>query len=206
MGFVDFGLQQVKKSIQDPGVFLCSFCPSCSIVPPGGFPFSFCAVLGLALQDLINAPLQTFNSARADSSKDREYVVNATIDAWKDSPWVGWGIMERTVTWGNGAFELPLGTFSSYAQVLYIHGLFGFIFFAIALISTVCSFWEPSVRGSRNCQKAFACLVALYLLCQATNLTWMAIYIWFFFLWLGSILSDVQQQRLKVMTWEQLSL
>ncbi len=170
------------------------------------FASLFCAVLGLALQDLINAPLQTFNSARADSSKDREYVVNATIDAWKDSPWVGWGIMERTVTWGNGAFELPLGTFSSYAQVLYIHGLFGFIFFAIALISTVCSFWEPSVRGSRNCQKAFACLVALYLLCQATNLTWMAIYIWFFFLWLGSILSDVQQQRLKVMTWEQLSL
>lgn len=170
------------------------------------FASLFCAVLGLALQDLINAPLATFNSARADSSKDREYVVNATIDAWKDSPWVGWGIMERTVTWGNGAFELPLGTFSSYAQVLYVHGLFGFIFFAIALISTVCSFWEPSVRGNRNCQKAFACLVALYLLCQATNLTWMAIYIWFFFLWLGSILSDVQQQRLKVMTWEQLSL
>ncbi|MBW4641434.1 MAG: O-antigen ligase family protein [Goleter apudmare HA4340-LM2] len=170
------------------------------------FTSLFCAVLGLALQDVVRAPLATFNSARADSSKDREYVINATIDAWKDSPWVGWGIMDKTVTWGNGEFVLPLGTFSSYAQVLYVHGLFGFIFFAIALVSTVCSFWEPSVRGNRNCQQAFACLVALYLLCQATNLSWMAIYFWFFFVWLGSILSAVQQQRLKVMTWEQLSL
>ncbi len=165
----------------------------------------FAAVLSLSVQDLIASPLSTFNSARADSSKDREYVVSATIDAWKESPWVGWGIMNKTVTWGNGAFELPLGTFSSYAKVLYIHGIFGFLIFIIALVSTLCSFWQPAIRKNLICQRAFGCLVALYLLLHATNLTWMAIYFWFFFIWLGAILSEEQQQKLNVTQWEQLS-
>ncbi|WP_414620692.1 O-antigen ligase family protein [Calothrix sp. CCY 0018] len=163
----------------------------------------FAAVLSLSLKDLIALPLTTFNNARADSSKDREYVVNATIDAWKKSPFVGWGFMEKTVSWGNGAFEMPLGTFSSYAQVLYIHGIFGFIIFILALVSTLCSFWQPAMFGNIICQRAFACLVALYLLLHATNLSWMAIYFWFFFIWLGAILSEVQQ--LNVTEWEELS-
>ncbi|MGH2414561.1 MAG: O-antigen ligase family protein, partial [Microcystaceae cyanobacterium] len=172
------------------------------------FTSLFCAVFGLAIQDLITKPLENFNSARADSSKDRELVVSATIDAWKESPWVGWGVMDKTFIfpWGNGDVQLPLGTFSSYAQVLYLHGIFGFIFFMISLVSTVCSFWEPGLRGNRLCQRAFASLVALYLLCQATNLTWMAIYFWFFFIWLGAILAEVKQQQMNIVNWEQLSL
>ncbi|MGB3636859.1 MAG: O-antigen ligase family protein [Rivularia sp. (in: cyanobacteria)] len=164
----------------------------------------FAAVLSLTIKDLIASPMATFNSARADSSKDREYVVNATIDAWKESPWVGWGFMEKTVSWGNGAFELPLGTFSSYAKVLYIHGILGFITFIFALVSTLCSFWQPAMRGNHICQRAFACLVALYLLLHATNLTWMAIYFWFFFIWLGAIISEVRQQELHITEWEEL--
>jgi hypothetical protein len=58
--------------------------------------------------------------------------------------------------------------------------------------------------GSTICQRAFACLVALFLLIHATNLTWMAIYFWFFFIWLGAILSQVQQQRIVVNEWEEL--
>ncbi|MBW4571022.1 MAG: O-antigen ligase family protein [Tolypothrix carrinoi HA7290-LM1] len=170
------------------------------------FTSFLCAIFGLALQDVINTPLKTFNSARADSSKDREYVVNATIDAWKESPWVGWGIVDKTASWGNGAFELPLGTFSSYAQVLYVHGVFGFVFFITALFLTACAFWEPAMRGNRICQQAFASLIALYILCQATTLTWMAIYFWFFFVWLGAILAEVRQQKLSIMSWEQLSV
>lgn len=164
----------------------------------------FAAILGLTLKDLIASPLSTFNSARADSSKDREFIVNATINAWKESPWVGWGFMEKTASWGNGAFVLPLGTFSSYAQVLYIHGIFGFIFFIFALVSTLCSFWKAAIQGNYLCQRAFASLVALYLLLHATNLTWMAIYFWFFFIWLGAILSELQQQRLDITEWEEL--
>ena len=164
----------------------------------------FAAVLSLSLKDLITLPLATFNSARADSSKDREYVVSSTIDAWKESPWIGWGFMEKTVTWGNGAFEMPLGTFSSYAQVLYIHGIFGFLMFILALVSTLSKFWEPAILGNQLCQRAFACLVALCLLIHATNLTWMAIYFWFLFIWLGAIISDVQQQKSNVSEWEDL--
>jgi O-antigen ligase len=166
----------------------------------------FCTIFGLAIQDFFQKPLETFNNARADSSKDREFIVNATIDAWKDSPWFGWGVMEKKASWGNGAFELPLGTFSSYAQVLYLHGIFGFICFAIALISLLFSFWKPAIRGNQLCQQAFASLIALYILCQATNLTWMAIYFWFYFIWLGAILADISKQDSHVKTWEQLAL
>lgn len=166
----------------------------------------FAAALSLSVQDFIALPLATFNSARADSSKDREYVVNATIDAWKESPWVGWGIMKKTVTWGNGEFEMPLGTFSSYAQVLYIHGILGFVFFVLALILTLCSFWRPAMEGSQICQRAFACLIALYLLLNATNLTWMATYFWFFFIWLGAIFYGVKQQQISIQEWEHLSI
>jgi hypothetical protein len=170
------------------------------------FTTLFAAVLSLSIQDLIASPLETFNSGRPESSKDREYVIGATIDAWRESPWVGWGVMNKTVTWGNGAFELPLGTFSSYAQVLYIHGILGFIFFIVALVSTLCSFWQPAMEGNPICQRAFACLIALYLLLHATNLTWMAIYFWFFFVWLGAIISEIEQQRVHIINWEELSL
>jgi O-antigen ligase len=166
----------------------------------------FCTIFGLAIQDFFQKPLETFNNARADSSKDREFIVNATIDAWKDSPWFGWGVMEKKASWGNGAFELPLGTFSSYAQVLYLHGIFGFICFAIALISLLFSFWKPAILGNKLCQQAFASLIALYILCQATNLTWMAIYFWFYFIWLGAILADISKQDSHVKTWEKLAL
>jgi hypothetical protein len=162
------------------------------------------AILGMALTDLIGKPMAAFNSARADSSKDREFVVGATIEAWKESPWVGWGIIDKSITWGNGAFEMPLGTFSSYAQVLYLHGIFGFIFFMAALVLTLSSFWQPAIRGEKVPQAAFGSLVALYILCQATTLTWMAIYFWFYFIWLGAILVDIEQQYQPVSSWQQL--
>ena len=164
------------------------------------------AFLSLAIHDLIAQPLVIFNSARADSSKDREYVISATIDAWKELPWFGWGIIGKTVTWGNGFFELPLGTFSSYAQVLYLHGLFGFLIFISALISTIYIFWQPAMTGNLICQRAFASLLALYVLCQATTLTWMAIYFWFFFIWLGAIMKEVYSQNMSIDKWEGLSI
>lgn len=162
-----------------------------------------CAILGWTVGDLLSKPLETFNSARADSSKDREYVIKGTIDAWKESPWLGWGIVEKTITWGNGAFELPLGTFSSYTQVLYLHGIFGFILFVTSLFSTLLIFWRPAVEGNIVCQRAFATLIALYILCHATTLTWMAIYFWFLFIWLGAIIVETQHQT--VSSWGQLS-
>jgi O-antigen ligase len=161
------------------------------------------ALIGMKVTDLLDKPMETFNGARADSSKDRELVVIATIEAWKESPWIGWGIVERSISWGNGEFELPLGTFSSYAQVLYLHGLFGFVFFIGALVATVWCFWKPARQGNIQAQRAIASLVALYFLCQATNLTWMIVYFWYYFLWLGAILAESYPQRIS--TWQELS-
>jgi O-Antigen ligase len=161
------------------------------------------AILGLTVNDLISKPLETFNSARADSSKDREFVVSATIEAWKESPWIGWGVIDKTVSWGNGAFTLPLGTFSSYSQVLYLHGIVGFVFFALALVSTLLIFLEKSLQGNILCQRAFGSLIGLYLLCQATTLTWMAIYFWFYFIWLGAIIVETHKKTAS--DWSKLS-
>ncbi len=160
-------------------------------------------ILGLTVGDLLAGPLATFNGARADSSKDREYVINGTIEAWQESPWVGWGIIDKTISWGNGEFTLPLGTFSSYTQVLYLHGIFGFIFFALALASTLWIFWQPSISGNKFCQRAFASLIALYILCQATALTWMAIYFWFYFIWLGAIIAEMKLYK-SSSSWQSL--
>lgn len=165
-----------------------------------------CTALGLSINNLFIQPLETFNSARADSSKDREYVISATLDAWRESPWFGWGVLGKTVSWGNGLFELPLGTFSSYAQVLFLHGILGFLVFIMALISTLFTFWKPSVEGSASSQKAFATLIALYILCHATTLTWMAIYIWFFLIWLGAVIVEIKQKQQKISRWEQLMI
>jgi hypothetical protein len=85
-----------------------------------------------------------------------------------------------------------------------LHGIVGFIFFVAALVLTLSSFWGPAVRGNLLCQRAFASLVALYVLCNATPLSWMVVYFWFFFVWLGAILSETQQ-RTFVSRWEQLT-
>jgi O-antigen ligase len=159
--------------------------------------------LGLTLSQLIAKPMEIFNGARAESSKDRELVVRKTLEAWQESPWVGWGIIQGSVKWYT--YNIALGSFSTYASVLYLHGIVGFIVFIAALALTLWSFWGLAVRGNPLCKRAFASLVALYLLCNATPLTWMTVYFWFFFVWLGAILSEIQPPDGSITSWEQLA-
>lgn len=167
------------------------------------FTALLCALLGLTFSQLINRFQEFFTSARAESSKDRELVVRKTLEAWQESPWLGWGIIQGSVKWYT--YDIALGSFSTYASVLYLHGIVGFIVFVAALASTLWSFWEPAVRGNPLCKRAFASLVALYVLCHATPLTWMTVYFWFFFVWLGAILCEIQPPKGSITTWEQLS-
>ena len=162
-----------------------------------------CGLLGLSLSELLNKPLDFFNSARAASSEDRGRVVRKTLEAWQQSPWIGWGIIQGSVKWST--YEVALGSFSTYASVLYLHGIIGFIFFIAALGLTLWDFWRLPVRDHPLSKLAFASLVALYVLCSATPLSWMAVYFWFFFLWLGALLSETQQYHKSVSSWEQLS-
>jgi hypothetical protein len=128
--------------------------------------------------------------------------VRKTLEAWQQSPWIGWGIPTLRYKWY--IYDVYLGSFSTYAGVLYLHGIVGFIFFIAALGLTLGTFWKPAVGGNLLCQQAFASLMALYVLCNGTPLSWMAVYFWFFFVWLGAILSETQQPTF-VSRWEQLT-
>jgi len=156
------------------------------------FTSLLCGFLGMTFDELLKTPLEIFNGARASSTTDRELVVRKTLEAWQESPWLGWGIAQGSVRWY--IYDITLGSFSTYAAVLYLHGIIGFIFFMAAMILTLGSFWTPAVRGNPLCKRALASLVALYVLCNATALSWMTVYLWFFFVWLGAILSEVQQE------------
>ncbi len=170
----------------------------------GSLSSLLCALLGgLTLSDLVKKPLEIFNSARAESSKDRELVVTKTLEAWQQRPWMGWGIIQGSVKWY--IYDIVLGSFSTYASVLYLHGIIGFIFFLAALGSTLWSTWTPAIRGNHHCQWAFASLVALYMLLNGTPLTWMAVYLWYFWVWLGAIIAEIQRNEQCVSRWQQLA-
>lgn len=153
--------------------------------------------------ELVAQPLAVFTKARATSSGDRELVVRKTLEAWQESPWLGWGIIRGSVRWYT--FDIKLGSFSTYASVLYLHGLVGFIVFLGALASTLWAFCSPAVRGNVVAARAFASLVALYLLCTATPLSWMASSLWFYFVWLGAALAETRQAKFS-RSWQELAL
>lgn len=160
-------------------------------------------ILELTIADLVEKPMAIFDSARSDSSKDRAIVVGKTLEAWLESPWIGWGVIRGSAHLYEDAY-ISLGSFSTYAAVLYLHGIVGFSVFMLALISTLWFFFTPAVQGNLLCRRAFGCLVALYLGLNATPLSWMTVYFWYFFVWLGVIMKDVYQQS-PIAAWDQLS-
>lgn len=154
--------------------------------------FLFCSSVSITVFQLIELPAKIFNSARADSSSTRDIVVQATIEAWQDKFWLGWGIIRGKV-WLYEDVYLQLTSFSSYAAVLYLHGVVGFSVFCLALISTLATLFRYAVAQHENCQTAFSGFLLLCALLQATPLTWMAIYLWFFFIWVSSVLVEADQ-------------
>ncbi|MDJ0532702.1 MAG: O-antigen ligase family protein [Xenococcaceae cyanobacterium MO_207.B15] len=158
----------------------------------------------LTLPALMNKPLEIFHNARPSSSKDREFVIQKTMEAWQQSPWLGWGIPQGTANWYT--YEVTLGSFSTYAGVLYLHGIVGFMVFIAALALTLRSFWQPALEGNALCKKAFVSLIALYLFIHGLPLSWITVYIWFFFLWLGAILAEILENPPSYSSqWQQLS-
>lgn len=165
--------------------------------------FLISGILGLTFKELLSKPVETFNQARESSSAEREVVVRKTLEAWQELPWLGWGVI-RGSAWLYDNVYIGLGSFSTYAAVLYLHGIVGFIVFLITLILTLLAFYNSALAGNVFSQRAFACLLALYVQCNATPLSWMVVYIWFFFLWLGAILQETREQPVAVSSWEQL--
>ncbi|MBD2776046.1 O-antigen ligase family protein [Iningainema tapete] len=166
--------------------------------------FLICSFLGLSVGQLLDKPLEIFDSARSSSSAERALVVSKTLEAWQEKLWLGWGVIQGKAHLYEDVY-ISLGSFSTYAAVLYLHGIVGMVCFVLALLLTLFFFYTPAVQGNTLSKRAFACLAVLYLQMNATPLSWMAVYMWFFFLWLGTVIQTIHQDNLTVSSWEQLS-
>ncbi len=166
------------------------------------FTALFSSFLELTFSNLLQKPWEIFNKARPASTTDRAFVVQKTLEAWRESPWLGWGIVQDTADWHT--YKITLGSFSTYAAVLYLHGIVGFIVFLVALGFTLADFWQIALTGNILGKRAFASLIVLYIFIQGLPLSWITVYIWFFFIWLGIILATFSQHKI-VDSWKSFS-
>jgi O-Antigen ligase len=149
-------------------------------------------LFGVRLEELFQGGTTQFNQAResgASSSIERTKVISRTLELWQESPWTGWGFIQHQVHLYDKAY-MPVTTFSTYAAVLYLHGAVGFLVFVLAMLATLWDTYEPSIRGDALAARACGSLVALYLMFGTTTLSWMAPFLWFFFVWLGTVLRE----------------
>jgi len=158
--------------------------------------FLLCSIFSLTIADLLQQPSQVLDKTRdnaVSSSIERELVVRKTLEAWQASPWIGWGVIRGRVNLYEDAY-IGLGSFSTYSAVLYLHGIIGFTILISAMALTLWNAYSTASRGGSNCNWAFASLIALYIACNTTPLSWMAVNLWFFFVWLGAVLFEAQQK------------
>ena len=166
-----------------------------------------CSVFGLTFKELLEKPMEGFDQVRgnaADSSAERALVVQRTLEAWQQSPWIGWGVIRGNAHLYEDVY-IGLGSFSTYSAVLYVNGILGFVVLISAMALTLYAVYMPAVRGNALCKWAFCGLVALYIALNATPLSWMAVNLWFFFAWLGAVMFAALPDRANVSSWEHLS-
>ncbi len=164
---------------------------------------SLSALLGMTIKDMISAPMEVFTSARAESSADRARVVGATLKAWQEQPWFGWGVPQGSVKWY--IYDIELGSFSTYAAMLYLQGYFGFGFFLLALGATLWDCGMAGIRGSVEGARAVGALLGLYFLMESLPITWVAVYFWVFFVWIGAIAAETTDSRETLPQWRHFS-
>lgn len=163
-----------------------------------------CSIFGMTIEELLRKPVESFTQVRAESSQERAVVVRETLEAWQESPWIGWGVIRGKAHLYEDVY-ITLGSFSTYAAVLYLNGIVGFIALITAMFLTLFAAYAAAVRGNANCKWAVGALVALYIACNATPLSWMAVNLWFFFVWLGAVLCEAELQHIRLTSWDQLS-
>jgi O-antigen ligase len=163
-----------------------------------------CSVLGITIPQLLEQPVQVFNEARNDSSLERALVVRKTLEAWQESPWIGWGVIRGKTHLYEDTY-IGLGSFSTYSAVLYLNGIVGFVALIVAMLLTLFAVFQRALQGNNLCKWGFACLVTLYISCNATPLSWMAANLWFFFVWLGAVIFEARPARSAGLSWDRLS-
>lgn len=154
-----------------------------------------CGLASLAPAELLGGSLDLFNSARSSSSQDRNRVIEKTLEAWQESPWIGWGVIQGSVHWH--IYDIALGSFSTYAAVLYLHGVVGFVALVTAMALTL---WDSFTAAATTPEAIWACaaLLSLYFTCAAEPLTWMTPVLWWFFLWVGAVLYEHAERRDRI--------
>jgi len=164
------------------------------------FTFLGCAIVGTTIGDLMQRGSEQFEQVRADSSEARAIVVQKTLEAWQQSPWLGWGVIRGRALLYEDVY-ISLGSFSTYAAVLYLHGIVGFVALIAAMVLTLAAVYTPALQGHGAAKWAFSCLLVLYVLSNATPLSWMAVYLWFFFIWLGAVIRETRSPQLIHPDW-----
>jgi hypothetical protein len=147
---------------------------------------------GTNVEEFLQGGVTQFNQVResgASSSETRTKVISRTLELWQESPWTGWGFIQHQVNLYDNTF-MPATTFSTYAAVLYLHGAVGFAVFLLAMLATLWDVYEPSRCGDALAARACSSLIALYLMLGTTTLSWMAPFLWFFFVWLGTVIRE----------------
>ncbi len=165
--------------------------------------FAVCSVLSLTIKQLLETPSEIFTSGRADSSEARALIVQKTVEASQEKILLGWGVIRGEV-WLYDDFYLKLGSFSTYAAILYLNGLVGLTAFILSIGSTLLAFYQPALAGNFRCQISLASLLVLCALIQATPLSWMAIYLWFFFIWIGAVAAAEMNRSTAHLDWNTL--
>jgi O-antigen ligase len=149
-------------------------------------------LFGVNVEEFLQGGVTQFNQVResgASSSETRTKVISRTLELWQESPWTGWGFIQHQVHLYDNAY-MPVTTFSTYAAVLYLHGAIGFMVLVLAMLATLWDVYEPSLREDALAARACGSLVALYLMMGTTTLSWMAPFLWFFFVWLGTVIRE----------------
>ncbi len=162
--------------------------------------FLICSILSLTIGELFEKPGEALNKTRdnaVSSSIERELVIRKTLEAWQESPWIGWGIIRDKINLYDDNY-ITLASFSTYSAVLYLHGIVGFIALIGAMALTLWHIYRAASSGRVECEWAFASLIALYIACNATPLSWMAVYLWFFFVWLGTVIYNTHTPPAKL--------
>ncbi|NJM47795.1 MAG: hypothetical protein HC860_17835 [Alkalinema sp. RU_4_3] len=78
----------------------------------------------------------------------------------------------------------------------------GFGIFILTLLATVWDFAQLALQKNLEATRGLAALLALFLLLEGLPMTWISVYFWYFYLWLGIILADAGDETPIAPKWE----
>ena len=154
----------------------------------GAFAFSF-------LQVLIEQGIDTFKSARADSSRVRETLQRIAIHRWStEAPIFGHGLVER----GSHLVEfMPIGSHHTWNGLLFVKGGAGFVGLAFPMAFT---FVDVLLKAQRDrvARAALGVMIVLFINSFGENLEILG-----YLIWPGLLMLGIAMNRRRVGIWTQ---